>query len=179
MQCETAVQPVVGRTIVFPSIPKGSQVASKAKLFTFVPNKVEEKMEERQKYPPMVKPLQSQSWGHVNLTGVLNVQEAMNSLADLGRFITGQDAMMRSLESSKSKTEEVDMLVKRVQKLEDQLAVANREKADLQQSYSDISMQLNVKMEEILQYAFEFGAWEDGLKEAVDIQFKSFEDKFV
>ena len=42
----------------------------------------------------------------------------MNSLADLGRFITGQDAMVRSLESSKFKTEEADMLVKRVQKLE-------------------------------------------------------------
>ena len=70
---ETAVQPVAGRTIVFSSIPKGFQAASKVTLFTFVPNKVEEKMEEKQKYPPMVKPLQSQSWGHINLAGILNV----------------------------------------------------------------------------------------------------------
>lgn len=125
---EAAAQLGTSKAIGFPSIPGTSQAASKAKVFTFVPRKLEDKSEVMKQYSAMVKPLQSQSWAHANLSGIFNAQEAVNSLAELGRFINNQDAMLRSLEGKKAKLEEVDILVKQVQELEDQLAVANRKR---------------------------------------------------
>ena len=176
---ETAAQSGVSKSIVFPSVPKVSQAVNKAKVFTFNPSKVEDKFEAMKQYPANVKPLQSQNWAHVNLAGIFNAQEAVNSLSELGRFINNQEAMLRSLEGGKAKTEQVGLLAKQVQDLEDLLAVANKEKAYLQQALSEANLQLNVKMDEVLQSALEFGGWADGLKISVDVQFKSFGDRMV
>ena len=44
---------------------------------------------------------------------------------------------------------------------------------------SEVSLQLNDRMEDVLQSAIEFGSWADGLKLSIDAQFKSFEEQMV
>ena len=84
-----------------------------------------------------------------------------------------------SLENKEAKSEQAEVLEKRVQVLEDQLAVPNKEKAELEQILSTVNVQLKEKMEEVLHSALEFGSWADGLKLSVDEQFKLFEERMV
>lgn len=50
----------------------------------------------------------------------------------------------------------------KIQFLKDQLDVAGKEKAAIENSLSTVSGQLQGKMEEVLQEALEFESWADG-----------------
>lgn len=102
---DTAVQ---GGACKLLNLPFGSnvpQLGQKSKLFTFIPSKLGEKPDEQKPFSSVYKPMQSQSWGNFNLQSVFTAHETINSLAELGRFINNQEAMVVSLESQKVSSE--------------------------------------------------------------------------
>ncbi|MCO5612765.1 hypothetical protein L7F22_067035 [Adiantum nelumboides] len=160
---KSEVQPVDSK-FMFSSLPKISQSGHKPKVFTFRPGKVEEKIDVGKPVFNMAKSFQSPTRSQDSLPGIFSAQEAVNSLAELGRFINNQEAMILTMGAKTAKVEQVERLEKQLMVLNDQLDMVKKDKVELEQRLAVADGKLQERMEDVLQSALEFGGWVDGLK---------------
>ncbi|MCO5613387.1 hypothetical protein L7F22_067663 [Adiantum nelumboides] len=175
---KSEVQPVDSK-FMFSSLPKISQSGHKPKVFTFRPGKVEEKIDVGKPVFNMAKSFQSPTRSQDSLPGIFSAQEAVNSLAELGRFINNQEAMILTMGAKTAKVEQVERLEKQVMVLNDQLDMVKKDKVELEQRLAVADGKLQERMEDVLQSALEFGGWADGLKMSVDEQFTLFGEQMA
>ncbi|MCO5600240.1 hypothetical protein L7F22_054350 [Adiantum nelumboides] len=175
---KSEVQPVDSK-FMFSSLPKISQSGHKPKVFTFRPGKVEEKIDVGKPVFNMAKSFISPTRSQDSLPGIFSAQEAVNSLAELGRFINNQEAMILTMGAKTAKVEQVERLEKQVMVLNDQLDMVKKDKVELEQRLAVADGKLQERMEDVLQSALEFGGWADGLKMSVDEQFTLFGERMA
>ena len=155
---------------------KGKELLQKpltAKPFSFVPPKAGKEFKSSN---PAGLSDATGSWASALLPGVFTAAEALDTLKELGQFIRHQDMQIQSLEMKKGSSSQLASLQMEVDELKEQLEVVVKEKSDLEEEAVKLKAELRGRSEELLWTALEFGTWADGLKSAVDGQFKYLED---
>ncbi|MCO5574239.1 hypothetical protein L7F22_028021 [Adiantum nelumboides] len=84
------------------------------------------------------------------LQGVFSLQDAVQSLSDLNRFICNQDAMVLTLETQKAEGERIDSLEREVSHLQSRVDEVLKEKTALQEELAQISADMRNRMADMV-----------------------------
>ncbi|KAI5064345.1 hypothetical protein GOP47_0021015 [Adiantum capillus-veneris] len=96
------------KVTLFPSRTGLPKINTKSRIITLFPWKVREGSGEKTPVTQAIKTIPFAKPASVKLDGVFSVQDVVQSLSDLNRFICNQEAMILTLKMQKAEGERID-----------------------------------------------------------------------